>query len=229
MFTTQARLVHPLPRLLTLKQAALIEPMAVCVRGIRRLRVEDKASALIFGDGVIGLLLLILLVRDGLREVTVVGGRAQRLAKARELGARHVASYHDAADGSSAALAALVRRVVGGGFANILEASGSSAALEAAFALGAMGGHMLLVGDYAHAQATVPWQRWLHSEYEVMSSNASAGAWPEAVRLAGELTSTLDPLVTHTVAIRDIHRGIELMRGRESGAIRVLIDWGVGA
>lgn len=231
LFVTQASLVQPVPAALSLKQAALIEPMAVCVRGIGRLKLRNRANALILGDGVIGLLMLVLLVRDGVKDVTVVGGRAQRLAKAGELGARYVVSYHEAADGSGAALGDLVRRVVGPGraaFANILEASGASAALEAAFALASPGGRILLVGDYATADARVPWQRWLHTELEVVASNASAGAWPEAVRLAGELTSTLDPLVTHTVPIGEIHRGLDLMRGRDSGAIRVLIDWGVG-
>jgi threonine dehydrogenase-like Zn-dependent dehydrogenase len=245
LFVTQARLLQPLPASLTLRRAALIEPLAVCVRAMRRLRVSDASSALVFGDGVIGLLLVVLLAREGVREITVAGGRARRLAKARELGAHRVLNYHDAGAGTATDLAAALRRAAapagatGGsgsersptspawGFANVLEASGSSSAVEAAFVLGAMEAHILLVGDYAHATAAVPWQRFLHSEYEVMTSNASAGAWPEAVRLAGELGSTLDPLVTHTVAVPEVHRGMELMRGRDSGAIRVLIDWGV--
>jgi len=231
-FLTDARLLHPLPASLSLRQAALVEPLAVCVRGIRRLRMQDEADALILGDGVIGLLLLLLLARGGVREITVVGGREQRLAKARELGARRALSYHAAADGTAEALGALIRLScgrTGASFANLLEASGSSVALEAAFALGAPGAHILLIGDYEHTRATVPWQRWLHSEYEVMSSNASAGAWPEAVRAAGELAASLDPLVTHTVPIREVQRGVDLTRDRQSGAIRVLIDWGLGA
>jgi len=74
LFVTQARLLRPLPWTLSLKVAALVEPLAVCVRGIRRLRLENTASALVFGDGVIGLLALILLVAEGVREVTLVGG-----------------------------------------------------------------------------------------------------------------------------------------------------------
>jgi len=76
-----------------------------------------------------------------------------------------------------------VRRVAGG-FANVLEASGSGAALEAAFALAEPGAHILLIGDYEHAQAGAPWQLWLHRELEVTSSNASSGhgrrpcVWP---------------------------------------------------
>jgi len=51
----------------------------------------------------------------------------------------------------------------------------------------------------------------------------------EAVRLAGELASTLAPLVTHTVPIGEIARGMSSCAGRDSGAIRVLLDWGLVA
>ena len=35
-------------------EAALIEPLAVCLHGMRRLHLEDKSSAVVFGDGPIG-------------------------------------------------------------------------------------------------------------------------------------------------------------------------------
>jgi len=51
------------------------------VRGLRRLRLEERANALVFGDGVIGLLLLVLLVRAGVRDVVLLGGRSRGSAR----------------------------------------------------------------------------------------------------------------------------------------------------
>ena len=227
-FLTRAEVIHPLPGSIPLRRAALIEPLAVCVRGTRRLRPLERGSTLVLGDGVIGLLLLLLLRARGVEDVVLAGGRQPRLRMARELGARVTVDYHGGSP-SSPELAERIALAAGvTGFANALEASGSSAALEAAFRLGAQGAHILLLGDYARASATVPWQRWLHREYEVMASNASAGAWPEALEAAARLGSTLDALVTHTVRPDEVEHGIELMRDRSSGAIRVLIDWGIG-
>ena len=228
-FVTQARLLHVLPAGLSLRRAALVEPLAVCVRGIRRLRLQERGAALVWGDGVIGLLLLLLLRQEGVREITVVGGRPTRLDKARALGAAHVVNYHEAEGADASALAAHVRRVTGRrDFPNQLEASASGAALGAAWILGALEGHILLIGDYPETRVTPPWQTWLHHELEVTASNASAGAWPDAVRLAGILGAELAPRIPHTEGIDEVKRGMDLMRGRTSGAIRVLVDWGVG-
>ena len=49
----------------------------------------------------------------------------------------------------------------------------------------------------------------------------------EAVRRAARMSRELEGLVTHTVGIREIERGIGLARSRSSGALRVLIDWGL--
>ena len=58
---TEAANVHVLPDDFPLPEATLIEPLAVAVRALRRLRLENRSSALVFGDGPIGLLILLLL------------------------------------------------------------------------------------------------------------------------------------------------------------------------
>ena len=62
-------------------QAALIEPLAVTVRGMRRLRLEDKRNALVLGDGPIGLLSVMLLRHLGVEEIVLAGGRVGRRAR----------------------------------------------------------------------------------------------------------------------------------------------------
>ena len=81
---TEAANLHPLPQDFSLSTATLVEPLAVCVRALRRLRLQDCRSALIFGDGPIGLLMLLLLKTTGLDRIVLVGGRSAQL----RLGAR---------------------------------------------------------------------------------------------------------------------------------------------
>jgi hypothetical protein len=50
-FLTEAKNVYPLPDEFPPAVAALIEPLAVCVRALRRLRLEDRGWALVLGDG----------------------------------------------------------------------------------------------------------------------------------------------------------------------------------
>lgn len=54
----------------------LIEPPAVCVRGLRCLNAPAAGRVLIMGDGPIGLLTLLLMRRADVSELVVVGSNA---------------------------------------------------------------------------------------------------------------------------------------------------------
>jgi len=106
----------------------------------------------------------------------------------------------------------------------IIEASGSAAAIAASLAIPELGGRVLVIGDYAQARADFPWNRLLHLELELIGSNASAGAWDEAVRLAVEGDLPLRRLVTHVLSAERFAEGMEVVRqGRE--AIKVVLRW----
>ncbi|OPZ26968.1 MAG: D-arabitol-phosphate dehydrogenase [Lentisphaerae bacterium ADurb.BinA184] len=204
--------------------AVLAEPLAVAVRGLRRLRLEQREGALIFGDGPVGLLMTRLLAHAGVGDIWLVGGRPARLAAARRLGARRTLNYHQMPGG----LAATVGAAIGRTFLNVVEASGSAAAIEAALDAAARGGKVLVLGDYADAQATFRWNHLLHRELELIGSNASAGAWPEAVRLLAEFAEPLAGLVTHVVPAERFDEGLERVR-HDRDAIKVVLDWRHGA
>lgn len=218
---TEARRVHALPCDFPLHQAALIEPLAVAVRALRRLRLADRSSALVLGDGPIGLLMLLLLRHASVEEVVVVGGRAERLALARELGAGRTANYHHLPGELVAAVAGACPHR----FPNVVEASGSPEAGEAALALAAPGAHALVMGDYDDARAAFPWNHLLHQEIELIGSNASAGAWPEAVRLAVAGRLPLERLVTHRLPAERFAEGVALLQSRQGDVVKVVLEW----
>ena len=220
---TEGRNVCVLPSDVPAATAALIEPLAVSVRGLRRLRLEDRGAALIFGDGPIGLLLAMLLARSGIEEVCLVGGRPARLELARQLGVRRTLNYHDVSSG----LGAAVRAEFGRGFAHVIEASGSAAAMEAALDAADRGGKLLVIGDYAEAAARFKWNTLLHKELELIGSNASAGAWPEAVRLVAEERLPLERLVTHVYPADRFAEGVDRVRS-DRDAVKVVLTWEAG-
>ena len=96
--------------------------------------------------------------------------------------------------------------------------------MDAALALAEHGGKILIVGDYGDACATVPWNHLLHHEIELIGTNASAGAWPEAARLACEESLPLDRLVSHRLPAERFEEGIELVRSCR-GAVKVVLEW----
>ncbi len=218
---TEARHVQPLPADFPFSVAVLIEPLAVAAHGMRRLRPQDLRSALVLGDGVIGLLMLLLLLRAGVERVVAVGGRTGRLAVARDLGAAATLNYHGAGDD----LAGAIKQVERQSFPIVIEASGSARAAQVALEVAAPCGHVLVLGDYAEARAGFRWNHLLHREIELIGSNASAGAWPEATRLAvgGELP--LQRLITRRLPAERFAEGIELVRSRDSDVVKVVLEW----
>lgn len=217
---TEARNLHLLPDAMPLTAAALIEPLAVCVRAVRRWQICDCSAALILGDGPIGLLLTALLRHQGIARVVLVGGRPARLALARELGAAEVVDYHQVGDD----LAAVLSDLPGGPFPNVVEASGSAAAAEAATLAIAPGGRVLVVGDYAGARAAFPWNRVLHRELTLIGTNASAGAWPEAVALATSGIVSLKYLVSMAYPAACFAEAMETVRQRRD-LVKVVLTW----
>ena len=233
-FVTEAAKVQVLPDDFPLATAALIEPLAVAVHGSSRLRIlASNVSApgtadgpiLIFGDGTIGLLMTMVLasrpggITEGLP--VLVGGREPRLALATELGAARTLNYHHL----SGDLAAAILQETGERFGVIVEASGSVRAMEAALQVARPGARILVLGDHGQARAAFRWTDLLHGELELIGSNASAGAWPEAVRLAVDERLPLHRLVSHHFPADRFEDAIALARDRAAGAIKIVLEW----
>ena len=148
-FLTEAVRVQPLPVGFPLTTAILVEPLAVCVRALRRLTgspglAAPEMPALVFGDGPIGLLMVLLLAQAGSTDITILGGRDGRLALAHDFGARRTLNYHSLGED----LAGEIKAITGTPFRTLIEASGSARAVEAALSLAAGQADILIVGDY---------------------------------------------------------------------------------
>lgn len=218
-FVTEARCLHRLPDGFPLVHAALIEPLAVCVRGMRRLGARNASRALVLGDGVIGLLMVALLRRAGVRNVALVGGREGRLGVGISLGADASLNYH-----KTEHLKEDIRKNLGGDFPVIVEASGSAKALDAGLSVLARDGAVLLVGDYGKSEARFPWMKMIYGEWSLIGSNASAGAWNEAVALAVQHEIPLGDLVSHRLPAESFGEAIRLAQSSRD-VIKVVMEW----
>ena len=218
---TSAQNLFELPVAFPLTTAVLIEPLAVCMRAVKRMRIENRRSALILGDGPMGLLMLMLLRRAGIEEIMLVGGRRGRLALAKQLGVNVALDFREPGDG----LVSLLRDAVPQGFANVVEASGSVDGARTAVASAARGGHVLVLGDYREAHADFRWNDLLHREVELIGSNASAGGWSEAVSTAisGELP--LERLITKVFPVSAFWEPLSLLRGQGEDVVKLVLDW----
>jgi len=218
-FVTEADKIIVLPKGFDLEIASLIEPLAVAVRGMKRLN-QSKDPALIIGDGPIGLLMLMLMKRHGVKDVTLVGGREPRLKLALELGAARTLNYHEA--GKS-----LPEYVAENGvkpLSTIIEAAKSADAIPLASKLGANGAKILLIGNYVEVRSEVILQEFLHKEFVLLGSNASAGAWEEAVKIAAEGKLPLRKIISGVYKATDFEKAMDDARNNRS-SLKILLKW----
>ena len=220
-FITDAVNLRFLPAGYPWSAAALIEPLAVCVRAAGKLRRGSDRAALIIGDGPIGLVMLALLRVYGVGTVVLVGEHAVRLAAARELGA-HVALDHRHVTRPEELASVLGFQEA---FGMVVEASGSLTGLQMAWQAVGDGGELMVLGDYGEGRADFAWNDLLHREIEIRASNASAGAWDEAIALATTGQFPLGRLITHEIPAARFQEAWHIATREPGGAIKVVFVW----
>lgn len=82
--------VHPLPARLNPMTAALAEPAACCLAGLEMFAMPRRATVLVLGGGIMGLLTMLLARRRGAARAILSDPIAERRETARRLGADHV-------------------------------------------------------------------------------------------------------------------------------------------
>jgi (R,R)-butanediol dehydrogenase/meso-butanediol dehydrogenase/diacetyl reductase/L-iditol 2-dehydrogenase len=131
-----------LPEGVSLKQGALLEPVAVAVRAMDKTGIKVGQNVVVSGGGPIGLLCLQLIHLYGAANLTLIEPNPAR----RELGLKYGARY--VLDPSEADIVAETARITSGrGFDVVLEVSGAPSAAEMVPQLAAKLAHVLFVAQ----------------------------------------------------------------------------------
>jgi 2-desacetyl-2-hydroxyethyl bacteriochlorophyllide A dehydrogenase len=154
-----------LPEGLSLRDAALAEPLAVALHGMTRSGITEGDSAMVIGAGPIGALTIAALVAKGIGPVTAVEPGERRRELARALGADSVLDPSELPTfppWEPERISDLAVHVV-------LECSGKKAAMEAGFNQLRRGGTLALVGAGMEAPSFDP-NRFLLNELSIRGS-----------------------------------------------------------
>lgn len=142
--TVKATQCVALPESVDLRLGALVEPMAVGWRAVRRSGAPAGSRALVIGAGPIGISLFLALREHGIEQVFVSETSPSRRAAIQGIGVRHVI------DPVAADLAATVRELTdGAGVDYVFDAAGVIPALEQGLSLLAPGGTAVVVGVHS--------------------------------------------------------------------------------
>jgi NADPH2:quinone reductase len=206
-----ARNAYAVPETMSWGAAALVEPLACVVHGLRRLAMPAGSDLLIVGAGTIGLLLLQAARRSGAAEVSVIDTDPSRRALAAKIGADSVTATLDELMGS--------RRH---GFEYAIDATGVPAAAETALGSLGRGGTMLVFG-VAPADARLPLSQFkvYNDEISVIGSMAVLNTFEPAMRLMGSGAIDAEIMLTHTLPLEQFSAAVQLVRDRKGLKIQI--------
>lgn len=208
----------PVPDAVSWEAAAMVEPAAVALHAVRQAGLKPGNAVLIFGAGPIGLLVALWARQQGAGTVLLADIDAARLAFAQTLGFDQVCNVR------GQDVRAWVVEQTGAGADAVFEATGASAAFEQAQYCARAFGTVVLVGNPAGGMALSQDGYWqiLRKELRLRGTwNSVYGVpegdeWKAALEAMASGALTVEPLVTHRVALAALP-GV-LARMRDSGS-----------
>lgn len=133
-----------IPDNVTFEQAAMLEPMAVAVHGMRRTALNKTGPIVIWGLGTIGLLLLMFLIEAGYNNLLAIGNKEIQKQLAMKMGLNEN-SYCDA--GTSDMDSWIEARTDAQGAQTFFDCVGKNQVLSRALSHTAAGGTIHLIGN----------------------------------------------------------------------------------
>ena len=215
-----------LPQNVSYEAAAMLEPMAVAVHAMRRVNPQPEDKVVICGVGTIGMLLLMMLLEAGIKQVLVIGNKAFQRAQVLKLGLAED-FYLDA---RSQNINELVMEKTGSGADVFFECVGRNETVVQAIDLTAPAGRVMLVGNpYGDMQLDkgVYW-KILRNQLSVTGTWNSSFAhdddddWHYVLERLAKERIRPETLISQKYSLAEMLPGFELMRDKTEDYIKVM-------
>jgi 2-desacetyl-2-hydroxyethyl bacteriochlorophyllide A dehydrogenase len=185
-------------------EAAMLEPLACVVWGLKRIQVQPGDQGLIFGAGPMGCLILQALKSSGASEVVITDINPYRLEIAAGLGAHEVV-LGDEAQGET------LKRIAPKGYDIVAEATGIPDVLTRSFDFVRARGTVWVFGVCPpEAKATfIPYDVF-RKDLSVVGSFAVNRTFHESIALIQSGAVDVKPLISHRLPLEAFTQGIEI-------------------
>jgi L-iditol 2-dehydrogenase len=212
------RILYRLPDALSFPEAAMLEAVAVAIHAVRLSQIAGGETALVIGAGMIGLLTMQAAKAAGCTRVFIADVDPTRLALASTLGADETLPC--SGDGLASEI---LRLTAARGVDIVLEAVGRDETVSTAVACVRKGGVITLIGNVA-ASVSVPLQSIVTRQIRLQGSCASAGEYPEAMRLVAEGRIKVTPLISAVAPLSEGPQWFARLHAREPNLMKVILD-----
>jgi L-iditol 2-dehydrogenase len=216
------RVVYSLPESIDFVAAALLEPLTIALHAVHLAGIGPTTrSAVVVGAGPIGLACVASLRADGVPRILAIDLEADRLARARQLGATDTLAAGDGAGAAAARWGAVPPDTDGADV--VFEAVGATAPVRTAIEAATRGGTVVLVGNVSPA-IEMPLQLVVTRQLRLQGSCSSAGSYPKAIRLVSEGRVDLSGFVSRVAPLAEGVEWFQRLHDREPGLLKVVLQ-----
>jgi L-iditol 2-dehydrogenase len=213
------------PDALSFEEGALVEPLSVSYRAVRRCEEEARGTLLVTGSGTIGLLAVAAAKSLGTAAVICTARHDHQATMAAQLGADHV--LHEGSGPAAGASEELMTLTAGAGADAVIETTASAAGLQDAFTSVRRGGCVVLVGGFREPFA-LDLKRVVDNEIRILgslcySTSGMKRDFDWAMELIASKKVPAHRLVTHRFPLGEIARAFEVAADKDTGSIKVQI------
>ena len=211
--------LYELPAGLPSHIAALTEPLAVCVRGLRLSRLDVQARVAILGAGSIGLLSILCAKAAGAGEVLITARHPHQQELARHLGADLVF------DSAGSLLEA-----VGPDYVDVVveTVGGQADTLSESVEVARHGGRVVILGVFEGKPGLPGWEMF-RKELTLIASNCYGREchrpdFALATDLVAEHRQLLEPLITHRFKLDQVAEAFTTAADKSTQSIKVQVN-----
>lgn len=196
--------------------AALAEPLACVMNGMQRINPRPSEKVIVFGAGAIGLFFVKALRRYGVKDIMAAETMKSRAADAGKAGADIVVNP------MTDDIASIMEENWGGLADIAIDAVGAGVVLEQMINLVNCGSRILIFGQNMTQKSTIRPGDINNRELTITAALSTKNSFLPAINLLLDSSLKFEELVTHTVKLEDLDKGIALMRSQK--AVKVMVE-----
>jgi len=213
------RHLYKIPDGVSYREAAMTEPAATCVYGVKRTDLEFGSSVLVVGDGAIGQFALQSAAAGGAGKVIMSGSYDQKLGIAADLYDAETINRHEHD---------VVNRVrdltEGEGVDVVLEASGNDKGLDQGLEALKPGGKICLLSIYPQEELTVDINSVVFKDADLHGVLGSPRSFSSTLRMMAKGKLKPEELISHTVALEDAEKAFDFVYNDRENTIKTIIE-----
>lgn len=216
-----------LPEKVSYEAAAMLEPMAVAVHAIRRVKIQETDKVVVCGLGTIGMLLVMFLLEQGVKNIFVIGNKEFQKKRVLAFGIPEN-NYCDSRTMNVADW--ILEQTKDAGADIFFECVGKNETYAQAIDLTMLGGSVCLVGN-PHSDMSLSQQIYwkiLRNQLNVTgtwnSSFTGEGEddWHYVLKVLEQLKVRPEDLISHRYSLAELEDGFHIMRDKSEDYIKII-------